>query len=30
VLLAGPALVLSEGSWRLPAGSRPGQPVPSG
>ena len=30
VLLAGPALVLSEGSWRLPAGSHPGQPVPSG
>jgi PhzF family phenazine biosynthesis protein len=30
VLLAGPAVVLSEGSWRLPAGARPGQPVPSG
>ena len=29
VLLAGPALVLSEGSWRLPAGSRPSLPVPS-
>ena len=29
VLLAGPALVLSEGSWSLPVGSRPGQPVPS-
>jgi len=30
VLLAGPALVLSEGSWRLPVGSHPGQPVASG
>jgi predicted PhzF superfamily epimerase YddE/YHI9 len=30
VLLAGPALVLSEGSWRLPAGTHPGQPVPPG
>ena len=29
VLLAGPALVLSEGSWRLPAGAHPGAPVPS-
>ncbi len=30
VLLAGPALVLSEGSWQLPAGAYPGQPAASG